>query len=89
MISNVVSKQVLTIGCVPISTPAGGGVDVIENGINGYVSPSFGEEDFYNTILKALNSENYNVSENAGNTYQERFSMTKCAQSYRKVYAIW
>lgn len=78
--------EAMSVGCVPISTPAGGVVDVIENGTNGYVSPSFGEEDFYNTILTALSHDYHTLSANAVNTYQERFSMTKCALSYKRAY---
>lgn len=44
----------MSLGVVPISTPAGGVVDVIKDGVNGYMTINFDDEEFYSKIRQAI-----------------------------------
>ena len=39
--------EALAVGCIPICSPVGGIVDVVKNGINGFLSNSSSENDYY------------------------------------------
>ncbi len=45
----------LASGCIPICSPVGGIVEVIQHGKNGFVSKSSNEEDYYTTMLEVCN----------------------------------
>ena len=53
----------LSVGCIPLCSPVGGIVGVIKNGVNGYLSKSSKEADYYDTIIKFLTLNSEMVSE--------------------------
>lgn len=46
--------EALSVGCVPICTPVGGIINVVEDGVNGMLSSSCAETQYYNTIKRYL-----------------------------------
>lgn len=46
--------ECLAVGCVPICSPVGGIVNVVEDGKNGILSKSSGEEDYYQAMLRFM-----------------------------------
>ena len=78
--------EAMSIGCIPISTPAGGVVDVIKNGENGYISPSFNSEDFYKTVCKSFNDTELIDKETIINDYKENYTIEVCASKYYNAY---
>ena len=44
----------LAVGCVPVCSPVGGIVNVVEDGRNGLLSASSDEEDYYQTMQRFL-----------------------------------
>lgn len=46
--------ECLAVGCVPICSPVGGIVNVVEDGRNGLLSKSSSEEDYYQAMLRFL-----------------------------------
>ena len=44
----------LAVGCIPVCSPVGGVVNVVEDGRNGLLSRSSGEEDYYQVMKKFL-----------------------------------
>ena len=44
----------LAVGCIPICSPVGGIVNVVEDGRNGLLSKSSSEEDYYQTMQRLL-----------------------------------
>ena len=78
--------EAMSLGVVPICTPAGGIVDVIEDGKNGYCSPSFDDGDFYHTIKKALDEQGVLNRELIKREYEAHYSMKVCAEKYNQVY---
>lgn len=76
--------EAMSMGCIPISTPAGGVVDVIKNGVNGYLSPTFEKKDFYNTIMASL--KNKIKKDYIINDYKHNYTMEVCVDKYYNVY---
>ena len=74
--------EALSLGIVPVCTPAGGIPDVIKDRTMGYLSPSFEEEVFYKTVIDALqNSDDFNRSKLI-DYFQDNYSMKYCATQY-------
>lgn len=80
--------EAMSMGVIPISTPAGGIVDVIEDGKNGYISADFDDESFYQKIKQAINEKGRISPETIKNDYEKRFSMKSCAEAYYKAYQL-
>ena len=78
--------EAMSMGVVPVCTPAGGIVDVIENGKNGYCSPSFDDEDFYQSIRQALKDRGKLDRSSIKKEYEDHYSMNVCARKYYDVY---
>jgi len=78
--------EALSMGVVPVSTPAGGVVDVIEDGVNGYLAESFDDEEFYRKIKQAISERGKIPSESIKQLYEKHFSMEACAENYYEAY---
>ena len=74
--------EAISIGIIPICTPAGGIPDVIKDKSLGYLSPNMDEEDFYRTIIDALETSEYFNREKLIEHFQENYSMKHCANQY-------
>ena len=46
--------ECLAVGCIPVCSPVGGIVNVVEDGRNGLLSASSGEDDYYQTMQRFL-----------------------------------
>lgn len=78
--------EAMSMGCIPISTPAGGVVDVIKDGENGLLCPTFDTTDYYKTIEKVFD-KNFAISkETVISDYQENYTMEVCANKYYNAY---
>lgn len=78
--------EAMSMGCIPISTPAGGVVDVIRDGENGLLCPTFETEDFYNTIAKVFDKDFAINKELIIKDYEENYTMEVCVNKYYNVY---
>lgn len=78
--------EAMSIGCIPISTPAGGVVDVIKDGENGYMSPSFDSEDFYKTVCRSFNDTESIDKEAVIKDYKDNYTIEVCASKYYNAY---
>lgn len=78
--------EAMSMGVIPISTPAGGVVDVIEEGKNGYIAADFEDESFYQKIKQAIKEKGRISPETIKDDYVKRFSMKRCAEAYYKAY---
>lgn len=78
--------EAMSMGCIPISTPAGGVVDVIRDGENGLLSPSLDSEDFYKTIEKVFDRK-FSIEKNdIIKEYKENYTMEVCVNKYYNIY---
>jgi glycosyltransferase involved in cell wall biosynthesis len=76
--------EALGTGTVPVFTPVGGVVDLIEDGVNGFLSKDISEEAYYVALQRFLNMTNEamtTMKQKAIKTYSP-YSMTQCAQKY-------
>ena len=74
--------EALACGCIPLSTPVSGSVDIIQNGKNGFLSKDF-SVDSYITMLKDFFKNHENIDKKVLEVYFENnLSMKKCAEKY-------
>ncbi len=80
--------EAMGVGCVPICTPVGGIKDLIEDGVNGFLSKDISEDEYY-LVLKRFadisDEKMHEMSIKAKETYMS-FSMTECAAQYLDVF---
>lgn len=80
--------EALGMGAIPVCTPVGGVTDIIEDGVNGFLSRDISEEAYYEAMerfLKLSDSEIADMKTRVKNSYQP-FSMTECAKNYVKLF---
>ena len=78
--------EAMSMGVIPVCTPAGGIKDVLRNGENGFMAENVSDEAFYQTVKQAL-ANNFKVSRNAiVQEYKEKYSMEVCAEHYMDIY---
>lgn len=78
--------EAMSMGCIPISTPAGGVVDVIRDRENGLLCPTFESEDFYNTITEVFDTGFAIKKDLITKNYEENYTMEVCVNKYYEVY---
>jgi glycosyltransferase involved in cell wall biosynthesis len=78
--------EAMSMGVVPISTPAGGVVDVIEDGITGYLSENFDDDRFYRKVKQAIVEKGHITSVAIKSYYENHYSMETCAKRYYQIY---
>lgn len=78
--------EAMSMGLIPVSTPAGGVCDVIRDKDNGYLSPSHSPEDFYQTIKNAISNKSKVSPAKIISEYQEKYSMEACARKYMELF---
>lgn len=80
--------EALSIGLIPVCTPAGGIVNVINNS-NGFLSTDTGKESYFETLenfLHAPKEQLQQLSETGKNLFKEKYSIEQCAAEYIKLY---
>ena len=85
----VVLLEALAVGCVPICTPVGGIVNVIENAGNGILSTDVSEESYRRALESYLNDSSDHVSAMRDNCIKsfESFDIKKTACKYLEYYS--
>ena len=80
--------EALGVGAIPICTPAGGIVDLVENGVNGILASDLEEESFYEAMKRYLSMTEVELEQMRQKAQQsyEPYSMTKCAGEYINLY---
>ena len=78
--------EAMSMGVIPISTPAGGVVDVIKDGVTGYLSESFDDDTFYRKVKKAIAEKGHITSVTIKSYYEKHYSMETCAKRYYQTY---
>ncbi len=81
----LVVLEAMSMGVPILSTPAGGVPDVIDNGINGYISEDF-EPESYKAVVQRYLSKPIENSENIQKLYASHYSMKICMAKYYSLY---
>lgn len=74
--------EAMSVGCIPVCTPAGGIADVLKNGDNGFMASTFEYDDFYSTVKQAIKDKK-NIDRNKIIAeYKSNYSMKICSDKY-------
>lgn len=80
--------EALAVGCIPICSPVGGIVNVVQHNVNGILSTSESETDYYHALksfLEIPEEEKERIRKQALKSFAD-YSITKTSQEYLKVY---
>ena len=78
--------EALGVGLIPICTPVGGIVNLIDDGVNGFLSADISEDAYYTALKRYLDTpEEFlnTMKAKALNTYKP-FTMVECAKKYEQ-----
>jgi len=81
--------EALSVGCIPICSPVGGIVNVITDGVNGILSETPSESEFYNALkrfTKMTETEIEKIQIAAESSF-DKFTIQKSANNYLKAYS--
>ena len=78
--------EAMSVGCIPISTPAGGVVDVIRNKENGYITETFSDDEMYKCIKDIIQGKCCIDKSKVVDSYNASFTMEICARNYFALY---
>lgn len=78
--------EAMSMGIVPVSTPAGGVVDVVKDGVTGYLTKNFDDEEFYRKVKQVILEKGRIPSERIKEYFEKHFSMEVCARKYYETY---
>ncbi len=81
----LVVLEAMSAGVPILSTPAGGVPDVIEDGVNGYLSDTF-IKSAYKEVLIKFNSLGFKNNEINIRKYEKNYSMQICMEHYYHLY---
>lgn len=84
----MVLLESMAVGCVPICSPVGGIVNVIQNGENGFLSMSSDEDDYYMSIKEFLSQTSDTIKRIKVQAMSdfENFTINKTASKYLDAY---
>lgn len=78
--------EAMSMGVIPVCTPAGGIKDVIRDGENGFLAEGFDAGNLYDTVKRAMKMALAISKEEMTKEFSEKYSMETCADSYNKLY---
>lgn len=84
----IVLLEALSLGCIPVCTPAGGIVDVLHDDV-GFLSKDFSENEYYDTMKNFLYAETSIISRKKANclkSFHNKYSIEVTAKNYVRVY---
>lgn len=86
----VILLEAIAAGCIPVCTAVGGIVDVVDDGVNGFLADEVSEESYYHAMKRCLNlteSERAEMKKNCV-AKSEDFTINHCAQAYIDYYKL-
>jgi len=80
--------EALANACVPVGTPVSGIIDVVEDGVNGFISSDFTDESFIKLLVRSY--KRYKLIDRAKliETYNDKLSISMCADQYLDFFDI-
>ena len=81
--------EAMSINIPVICTPIGGAVNVIQNGVNGFLSKSTDDKDILEVIQTALRTDKNNLQEmtlRAKKDFLEKYEISHCGNQYINLY---
>jgi glycosyltransferase involved in cell wall biosynthesis len=87
----LVVLEAFSAGLPVISAPAGGLVDLVKEGKNGFIAKDVSEEQLYQAIIRFLNAKKEDIDRiNKQNQkeFAEKYSITVCKKNYDEIYKL-
>lgn len=83
----IVLLEALSVGCIPICSPVGGIVDIVNDGYNGLLSKTSSEDDYYFVLNKFLHMCDWQIDEMKKNAIQsfKNYDIVHTAQKYIEI----
>lgn len=78
--------EAMSMGLIPICTPAGGIVDVIQDGVNGFLTNKFDTDEFIAKVKEAVVKSHRISRDIIKDDYRKNYSMEVCANKYYSLY---
>lgn len=80
--------EAMAMGAVPVCTPVGGIVNVVKEGINGFLADDTSEEAYYKALKRFLDTPKDKIKEMSAQAVQavQPFSMEECARKYEQLF---
>jgi len=80
--------ETFSVGCVPICTPAGGIIDMIKNGENGFISKGFELVDLIKSFKEYFSCSSEEIEQMRMNSMKtsEAYSIENCTKNYLNYY---
>lgn len=84
----VILLEAISAGCIPVCTPVGGIVNVIDDGVDGFLSDEVSESSYYHAMKRclSLSAEERLGMKNNCLAKSKEFTIEHCAQSYIAYY---
>ena len=82
--------EALSVGCIPICTPVGGCVNMIEDGVNGFLSADMSVEAYSETLerfIETNGSKKEKLRNNAIESFNKHYSIEKTANDYISLFS--
>lgn len=79
--------ECFSVGAIPISTPVGGIINMIEDGVNGILAKGTSEDDIYEALMRFMNMSDTEklTMHKASLTSFYKYGIENCADNYVKV----
>ncbi|MCS2910191.1 glycosyltransferase family 4 protein [Bacteroides thetaiotaomicron] len=78
--------EALACGCIPLSTPVSGVVDLVVNNENGFISANFTLDSYVEMLLRYLKNHESINKQRLLELFRAKLSMRACAESYYDFY---
>ncbi|HQG77890.1 MAG TPA: glycosyltransferase family 4 protein [Bacteroidales bacterium] len=78
--------EAFACGCVPVSTPVSGAVDLISDGETGFISGDFSKASYLNALIRYMNSKNDIPRSRLIQLFNDKLTIEKCAGHYADLY---
>lgn len=78
--------EAISCACVPICTPVGGMVEIIQHGVTGYLSADCSEESYKEALMQYISQPYVIEKANLIRHYEESFSIEQAARNHIALY---
>ena len=82
--------EAFSVGCIPIVTPVGGCINMIKNGVNGFISQDITKDSYevvLNSFINTPHSDVCTISNNGIRVFAENYSIIRSADRYILIFS--
>ena len=82
---SIATTEAISLGTIPIITPASGLLESLDSSFSDLISPNFSADSYYKTVVKAMEMSDDTraaASKRLIERYEEKFTMELCSRNY-------